>query len=390
MLVNAALELARSLSLRSRVLRQRARRTKSRPPLIVIPSMLGTILRDASGRVLWGGTRNLYLGAPIGTAANVRAAGALEQLALIPGVYSYDVLGGLLRFLERVGGYRRGEDLFVLAYDWREGVVSGARELARLVQRVRGVGDELVDLLCLSSGGLIARYFIAFGSEDVRGSRAGEAAPHGADLVRRVVYLGTPQRGSASAVSVLERGFTMAPAGRHFGGDEAAQSQLCFDLLPHPDDAVFVDESGNRVTRDLYHTDTWSELGLRAACAPGFRRKLELARALHDAFERRTRHPDAVVIGAHHLPTLARLRIQGGAATFPCCPNRGSLASATYEPGDGAVSEASLRGLPGLEPRRFWFVRARVHHAIPSHPDAHRLALEALLASPPLRAVEAG
>src|SRR5690242_11552297 len=115
MLLNGWLERGRELGLRGLLLARRARAITERAPLIVVPGMCGTRLVDDRGRVVWGSLACLYAGPSITSAT--RSAGLLDGIELVPGVAGVDVYGGLIRFLQRAG-YRRGEDLFVLDYDW--------------------------------------------------------------------------------------------------------------------------------------------------------------------------------------------------------------------------------------------------------------------------------
>jgi hypothetical protein len=374
MLLNRALEAARELSPKVRLLRERACAARERLPLVLVPSMFGTRLQDGWGQLLWGRTRALYFGPPIAEAHDVEPAGLLFEFRLLPGVFAYDVLGGLVRFLQRVAGYRLGEDLFLFEYDWRSGVVAAARELARLVDSIRGIGSERVDLVGISSGGLIVRYYVTHGGADVV---SGENSVPG-DAVRRSVYVGTPHRGTLAALSVLERGFAMAPRGRWFQGSDAATLQLTWDLLPHPDDAVFCDERGHDVPLDLYDTSVWQAY-FASAKVPGFERRLERAARLHRSLDARPA-PESFVIGARHLPTPIRMLAAASAPKFWCCPDKdGPVAAFTWGPGDGSVPESSARAV--VTEAAPWFVKARVHHALPSHPLVHRFIVEALLAT---------
>ncbi|MEO7096268.1 MAG: hypothetical protein ABI175_23615 [Polyangiales bacterium] len=136
---------------------------------MLVPGMCGTRLVDERGRIVWGNLASLYTGPSITTAT--RSAGLLESIEIVPGVAGVDIYGGLVRFFERAG-YRRGEDLFVLDYDWRTGAVDGARALARTISAIRGIGDERVDVIALSTGGIVTRAYLA---------------EHGGAALRRVV-----------------------------------------------------------------------------------------------------------------------------------------------------------------------------------------------------------
>jgi hypothetical protein len=362
MLLNRLVERGRELAWRRLLLARRMRAVGERTPVVLVPGMCGTRLVDEQGRVVWGSLARLYAGPSITTAT--RSAGLLESIEVIPGVAGVDVYGGLVRFLERAG-YRRGEDLFVLDYDWRTGALDGAGALARALAAIRGVGDERVDVIALSTGGIVTRAYLA---------------EHGAAAIRRVVYVGAPQRGSFDALACLHRGFRFAPGGRRFAPSEAAALQISFDALPHPDERVFVDNAGNTLELDLYDPATWMRLGMTAA--PGdLAARLESARALHRRLDGTRLDVDTFVIGACHLPTPARVRVEGGRAHVPPPhPSRTDpFVGYTYVPGDGELAASSLCAVPGLDPQRVWFVTPGKHSGLVSDPEVHRLALEALV-----------
>src|SRR5256885_8620063 len=156
MLVNLALERISALRRKTRMLAYRGRLSPGRPPLVLVPSILGTRLASARGSLLWGSVRHLYGRCDVARAREVKPAGLLRGFSVVPGLWHYDVFGRLVRFLERAGGYREGEDLHVAAHDWRAGLEEAAGEVARVVERVRGAGEEKVDLVAISTGGLAA------------------------------------------------------------------------------------------------------------------------------------------------------------------------------------------------------------------------------------------
>ncbi|MEO7096243.1 MAG: hypothetical protein ABI175_23490, partial [Polyangiales bacterium] len=108
---------------------------------------------------------------------------------------------------------------------------------------------------------------------------------------------------------------------------------------------------------------------------------LEGARALHRRLEGTRLDVDTYVIGACHLPTPARVRVDGGRAHVPPPhPSRTDpFVGYTYVPGDGELAGSSLCAVPGLDPRRVWLVSPGKHSNLPSDPEVHRLALEALV-----------
>src|SRR5438105_13213229 len=132
----------------------------------------------------------------------------------------------------------------------------------------------------MSTGGLAIRWLLAQSE-----------AP-----VRRVVYVGTPQRGAFSALWYIADGVRPAPFGKNFAGSVVARFQAVWDALPHEEESVFVDQGGAPLAISLYDPATWERLHLD----PG---GLDLGQRLERAaqFQRTiagATHPDSFVIGA--------------------------------------------------------------------------------------------
>jgi hypothetical protein len=348
---------------RDRELAERAAR-HPRAPLVLVPSLLGVRLVDPRGDHLWGTVRRLYRG-PAAVDGEARPDGLLERFVLVPGLCAYDVYGRLLDHLERVGGYRRGRDLFALDYDWRAGIADAARVLAARLAEVAHAGP--VDLLSVSTGGLVVRALLADASAAAR--------------VRRTIYVGTPQRGTFTALGVLLLGAQPAPLGRRIAPWALARLQVCWDCLPAPDERVFVDEKGAAAPHDLFAPATWRSLKLCSEDVDVARR-LEVARRVRDSIEMSTHHPPARVIGGQHLPTpRAAVVTRDGRLVLPPCTTRpsGRLMRHLYEPGDGLVSRRSLTAVPGLVESQVRHATPAQHRELPSDPEVHRLVLEALI-----------
>src|SRR5439155_4438504 len=155
---------------------------------------------DDRGREIWGATLRLFGGDGPAAIVTARPVGPVEGFTLIPRLFQRDVFGGLLRYLTRIYGARLGEDLFVLAYDWRKPLADNASALARLIARVRGAGDEQVDLVGISSGGNVIRRFLAADTDEEPELGSSQAG------IRRVVYMATPHRGAISGLNYYHEG----------------------------------------------------------------------------------------------------------------------------------------------------------------------------------------
>ncbi len=391
MLLNRLWEGVRALSSADRRLARRGREPGARRPVVLVPGMCGSRLTDGRGRFVWGTTSRLYVGGPFAARSDLRVAGLLRELRLVPGLLAYDIFGGFVRAFGRAG-FVEDEDLFVLAYDWRAGVVAAAAALANLVDRIRGLGHDSVDLVAISTAGLVVRTYLGFGGADplaADGAIDGIGpAPTGAGArhVRRAIYVCAAQQGSFDSLACLHRGFRFAPGGKTFSAAETGACQTAWDALPHPDERLFVGRDGEPLPIDHFDPLTWARFSLGdCGAVPGWTGRLDRARRLWRALDRTAALPlpDSLVIGTTHLPTPARILVDGARARVPLpVPAKGdSYAAIMYQPGDGELTELSLRGVPGLPSGRILAAPPRKHAALVSDPVVHRMVIEALLAT---------
>ncbi len=232
----------------------------TRNPIIAIPGLLGSKLTDTrTGQVIWGGYDGIsanpkrpeglrQLALPIGYGHEplsklrdgIKPTGALERarikLAGIP--IGLEVYAGLLHTLG-AGGYRDrtlglsgqidyGTDHFTcfqFSYDWRRDIVESAQELKRFVLKKRafvrreykkrfGIDNPRIkfDIAAHSMGGLVARYFLMYGAQDLPADGSlPKLTWEGANYVERVIFIGTPNAGSVTAFNDLVNGRKLAP-----------------------------------------------------------------------------------------------------------------------------------------------------------------------------------
>ena len=203
-------------------------RPADQPPLILIPGAFGSSLRDRrDGRELWpvsapklllGNYRELAL--PIDPDTLEADASQAEAYAVLREGLGRDFYGSVIDTLERVGGYgrcRRGQpplhdrpcSLYVYLYDFRLDNVRAARGLASLIESIRAEHADprlQVDIVAHSNGGLVARYFIRHGTTGLPASGSLPPSYAGAQAVRRLLLVGTPNLGTLQPVLSLLRG----------------------------------------------------------------------------------------------------------------------------------------------------------------------------------------
>lgn len=281
-----------------------------RNPVIVIPGILGSKLRDAdSGGIVWGafgpgganpkkphGARLIALPMREGTTLNdlrdqVHSDGALDRvritllglrLQLKAYFYILSTLG--------VAGYRddqlgqagaiqygkRHYTCFQYDYDWRRDIVESAKQLHAFIMDKRayvqgetkkrhGIANLNVkfDIIAHSMGGLVARYYLRYGAADLPVD--GSLPPltwAGAKYVETLVMVGTPNAGSIDSFISLVQGKKVAPLLPNYQPALLGTMPSVYQLLPRGRHGVLVDaKDSHKRIKDIYDPDLWERMG---------------------------------------------------------------------------------------------------------------------------------
>ena len=316
-------------------------------------------------------------GAPL--PSKLEATGIAEQ------AFGRDYYRPILDTLTRHGSYARGQPgkpatkgerrVYVFAYDWRQDNVQSARELHALIEQVQhDYADPAlrVDLVAHSMGGLIARYYLRFGTRDVLDGSLQQVTMDGSAHVRKLVLLGTPNLGSISSLHAFLSG---EPVGlRRIGPATLATMPSAYQLFPHPLVNWLVDAEGRPHYDDLFEVETWARhrwsifdpanAGLQDRAMPliqHFTRQLERARRF--AWNLSVVEPVSpiryVLFGGDCHLTPARLVLEHEADRdlVRLAPSdiRAPRPGVRYEdlmlePGDGRVTKPSLLARETLDP----------------------------------------
>lgn len=386
-----------------------ASRKEGRPPLVGIHGLMGSKIVDPkTGKVLWGHTRGL-----LSTTADMRLAlpiqpGAktdLVPVGTIKKIAGLKIYSGIVETLTQDGGYTMVKGpgpvpeapLFPFVYDWRLSCVENARKLSAFIQSIaQRTHDPLikVDIVAHSMGGLIARYYILYGSKDVLGEAVPVPTDAGAAHIRKLVMLGTPNTGSVSTLLALIDGGRAGLA--RIPPDLIATMPSMIQLLPLPSEHVLFTAAGRPAPLNIYDVKTWKRqqwgifdpdkrpgivrryLGLHPgqsevqaleylkALQEHFGVLLRKARDFHRALEAGP-VPSSVktlLLGGDCAPTLRGLVVEPENGRWVVRrrpedvrnPVPGvNLDSLYYGPGDGEVTKSSLLGVipgtAGREPR---------------------------------------
>ncbi len=149
-------------------------------PLVFIPGIIGSVLSEEDGSVVWGNLGSLRSGTfhkldllpASGEAVPLKPTDALRDFPLLFGAFEVGLYSGIIDFLigkttisDRISGntfkgnYVEGQNLFVFAYDWRRSNFANALKLDAFIQEKIPSGEY--DLIAHSMGGLVTRIMLS-------------------------------------------------------------------------------------------------------------------------------------------------------------------------------------------------------------------------------------
>jgi lecithin:cholesterol acyltransferase len=281
-----------------------------RNPIIAIPGILGTkLVTRQSLRVVWGAFDRGFadpanpedarlIALPIHSepvsgprADEVEPAGVLDRVRVSLLGIPVDILtyAQILATLG-AGGYRDeslglagavdyGRDHFTcfqFGYDWRRDNVESARRFARFVrEKQAGVRAEYrkrygidtpdlkFDVAAHSMGGLMVRYFLMYGEQDLpEDGSLPELTWEGARYLERVILIGTPNAGAPQALLDLINGRDIGPTLPYYRPALMGTFPSTYQLLPRSrHHAVVWDGDRDRPVEDLLDPKLWERLG---------------------------------------------------------------------------------------------------------------------------------
>lgn len=311
-----------------------ARARTGKPPVIVIPGILGTeLINSKTGEKVWPSAfRTADDGLPItpdlaSNRDNLIAGNIVETLHLarvLPEVYVYR---DLLDALRHYAGYRDGDwnnpgpdgdkdTFYVFAYDWRLDNVANARELIRRIERLKqklGQPDLRFNIVAHSMGGLIARYAAMYGNADLPEGDEIRPTWAGAAHIQKIVMIGVPNEGSADAFATLIDGYSITeglrrrvPLLNKLSAEDAIRTPSVFQLLPHGGAVSFLDENLQPIRIDLYDPEVWRRYGWSPINTAAYRERY--AGQKHGADSVETNTDKLKQLDAYFEATLRRVK----------------------------------------------------------------------------------
>jgi len=387
------------------------------PPVVIIHGAFGSKLSDDQGNEVWPGSiSKLLFGKYLDLAQKIipgtlKPKSKYSPYAVVDEVSGIDFYGKIIETLRDTGGYKQsspGEPnpelekrYYIFTYDWRQSIAENAVKLDEFIDKIRDdyvlpKGNKVpVDIVAHSMGGLLTRYFVRYGRQGLPADDLSEKAVvpptfAGAEKLRRVILLGTPNMGSVKGLRYFIGG---AKIGVNTIPPEALLTMPgAYGLLPHPKRRWLINRNGKKLRGRLYTVNFWrthqwsifdpevrdriasrfkspeeGEKQLRVL-EQFFEKQLKRGQQFHYAISHQPKHDQSgkprpkvqyIVFGGDCTPTTARGVIEEdkGKDIIRWQPDeiKHPKPGVNYErlmlePGDGSVTKPSLLGTLTLNP----------------------------------------
>ncbi len=268
-------------------------------PWIFIHGIKGGRLETLTGKTAWlTASQVLGLDTPglsLPANANLRPAGVLERVQILPWVAETDVYGS---FMER--GEESGLPFYPFSYDWRQECLTTLSLFEKFVGEIRlKHPDSKVNVAAHSMGGLIAWALML---------------KH-PDWFERIVYVGVPFKGGVGFLQDLHVGESTGLNSKILSPEVLATFPSVYVLFTEEGEGL-VDANGKNVPVNFYSSRDWDRLKMGVmpkpvnfaeslSSAKEFRKQLKLP-----AFSVRAKRilwPEITVVAGDSIPTLSAI-----------------------------------------------------------------------------------
>jgi pimeloyl-ACP methyl ester carboxylesterase len=233
--------------------------------IIFVPGFKGTVLdrQDGSGRA-WitiseavFGTSTLAWNHPslgIPNADELNSNGILKSVPVIPGLFAIDVYGSWIDELrERFSSTAR---IIEFSYDWRQDPREAVNALGFLVADLQAAGVSSITLVAHSLGGLIASYYLRYGTQEME---TAQETWEGADNIHKVLLAGVPFQGAMVKFRDMQKGEVVGLNRSLLDATAHSSFPASYYLLPSATELVILSERLGPIPNPLYQAATWQE-----------------------------------------------------------------------------------------------------------------------------------
>ncbi|MBE6402114.1 MAG: hypothetical protein E7039_00140 [Lentisphaerae bacterium] len=284
-----------------------------RTPVILIHGLLGAELRDknSNGERVWGDfscfapeAEKRFMAMALSPernsaenelfAADILRKTRIELLGIKFELENYSRIIELLRaigyipektFLPPGNHY---STLFIYHYDWRKSIDENAAGLARFVDEKKEYLENQFkscpkhrnkevrfDLLGHSMGGLIARYYVEYGTQKIGGAQASLPVRnwYGAKNVRKLVMAGSPNAGYTDVLFELVNGMRLHRLAPEFPAGVLATFPSCYQMMPEVSKNTVRFASGGSAV-DIFDIKVWQKYRWGLLADTSFNRSL--------------------------------------------------------------------------------------------------------------------
>ena len=238
----------------------------SRSAVIVVGGYYGTKLsRIDNGELVWitasqvfGGAQSLILPLPdlAFDGVALRPSGILDEVRVVPWLYSFEVYRPLLAELSRLHGGH--VSIYPLNYDWRLDLMDAVRLLSAEIRRLKSEGVTHIALVAHSMGGLIVSYYLRYGDQEL-----GQAVEtwEGAVHVEKAVMAGVPFLGSMWSFRNMQYGRLIGLNSSILNQQAMASFPASYYTLPALGADVLLTPTNHPVTGAIHTTAHWRQQG---------------------------------------------------------------------------------------------------------------------------------
>lgn len=247
-------------------------------PLVLIHGVLGSKLRfKDSKQSIWPGnlsklafSKYKSLAYEIDNITIEPRQNKQEAYSIMDTISGFDVYQEIIDTLVKFGNYKLvnvsdiyspGRKLYVFHYDWRQDNVKSAQKLDQFIKKIQAQypdkENQKVDVVAHSMGGLIARYYMRYGTKDVLNDTQFVANLEGAKNIRKAILLGTPNLGVVLSINRFVNGYQFGI--KTIPIEVMITMPSIYQMLPHSITHSIIDLKGKRIPLDIFDYKTWEK-----------------------------------------------------------------------------------------------------------------------------------